>query len=167
MDSDEKQIDYEGLPHVSLIMPFSHAMENSQDLFKQLTSAVDNAEKELMIKYSQEQAILLIKKLHETIRDVKCSSNGKTLDIFVSLFSKKIYYFTPTKINFMPPVLVRDDQLNQKHNKKILLGSFLLLLIPHLLISVMPDPILFIIIRLKQITNLLTLILFNRVYIKR
>ena len=120
INSDEKQIDYEGLPHVSLIMPFSRAMENPKELFKQLTSAVDNAEKELMIKYPKEQAIPLIKTLRDTIRDVKCSSHEKTLAIFVSLFSKKVYYFTPSKIDCMPPVLVRNDQLIQKHNKKIL-----------------------------------------------
>lgn len=51
------------------------------------------------------------------IKDVECRSDENTLTIFVSLFSKKVYYFTSLKINYVPLVLVRNDQLTKALEK--------------------------------------------------
>lgn len=100
-----KKIDLVG-PRFSLVIPFSPAMNNPKLLFNLLKSAVDKAEKEISLKYSKEKAFPLIKGLRDSIKGIKRIPKEKTLAIFVSGFTKNIYYFTATKTPKMPPVLV-------------------------------------------------------------
>lgn len=103
--NSEKKIELEGA-HFSIIIPFSPAMVNPKLLFNLLKSAVDKAEKEIGVKYSIEQGRPLIKGLRDLIKEVKSIPREKTLAIFVSRFTKNIFYFTPTKRLNIPPVLV-------------------------------------------------------------
>lgn len=101
----EKQADLDD-PHFSLIIPFSPVMVNSKLLFNLLKTAVDNAEREIKVLYTLEQSLPLIKGLRDLIKDVKCIPKEKTLAMFVSSFSKKTYFFTPTKMLVMPSLVV-------------------------------------------------------------
>src|SRR5665213_1116068 len=98
-------------PHVSLIIPFNPEMTKPKGLINLLALAVDKMEYELKIKYPIEQSVPLIKRLRDTIQEVKSSTNEKTLAIFVSLLAKKICYFTPSnpKKAYMPAVLILPD----------------------------------------------------------
>ena len=102
----KKQMDFEGGPRFSLIIPFSPLMNSAKNLFEILKNAGDEAEEEINIKYSREQALPLIKMLRGAISDVKCNANEKTLAIFVTGVAKDIYYFTPTETLAMPSHLV-------------------------------------------------------------
>ena len=94
-------------------------MTEPKGLVKLLVSAADKMECELMIKYPKEQSVLLVKRLRDVIQDVKCSTDEKTLAIFVSLIAKRISYFTPSdsKKAYMPPVLVLHDNYNRMKTK--------------------------------------------------
>lgn len=93
-------------PHYSMIIPFSPAMRNPKLLLSLLTSAGEGAEENILRKYSKEEAIPLINTLRDALRGVANVPEEKTLAIFVTQFSKKVYYFTPTKNDKMPTVRV-------------------------------------------------------------
>ena len=105
----EKKNDLVG-PRYSILIPFCPSMGNLKLLFNLLKTAVDKAEKEILIRYSKEQGFPLIKGLRELIKGIKPVRNEKTLAIFVSEFSKKIYYFTPTKRDYMPTVYIQSKK---------------------------------------------------------
>lgn len=95
-------------PRYSLIIPFSPAMRNPKLLLSLLTSAGERAENDILLKYSKEEATPLINMLRDALREVANIPEEKTLAIFVSQFSKKVYYFTPTKNDKMPTVQVHN-----------------------------------------------------------
>lgn len=103
----QKDTEMEGQPRFSLIIPFSPAMRNPKLLLSLLNSAAERAEKDILVKYPKDQASPLINKLRDAIQEVESVPDEKTLAIFVSLSSKKIYYFSPTEREYMPPVLVQ------------------------------------------------------------
>ncbi|MEO7044888.1 MAG: hypothetical protein ABI091_06240 [Ferruginibacter sp.] len=111
---DEKLISMEDTPSVSLIIRFEPAMANPRGLSMILSAAAEKAEKDLMKKYSREQVTQLINGLREIIQEIQCSPNEKTLAILVSQFAKRVYYFTPSKNNHMPPYGIRDSELEKK-----------------------------------------------------
>lgn len=106
-------------PHVSLLIPFSPAMTKQPGLGKLLASAVDKAERDLMINYSPDRTNPVIKKLRHLIQNVKISRNEQTLALFVSPSSEKIYYFTPSHAgeHFLP-VLVQSSNKWDKNTTK-------------------------------------------------
>lgn len=115
---DEMLSDSKNLPRVSLIIPFRHEMTKQPGLVKLLVSAANKVEQSLMIKYSVERVIPVMKKLRHLIKDVKCRKDEKTLAIFVSPLSEKIYYFTPSKALRYLPVLVKKIIKWDKNPKK-------------------------------------------------
>ena len=102
----KKQIDFEGGPRFSLIIPFCPLMNCAKNLFEILKATGDKAEKEINVKYSRDHAVPLIKMLRGAILDVKCNTNEKTWAIFVTSSAKDIDYFTPTETLVMPSLLV-------------------------------------------------------------
>ena len=109
-NDDDKPIDLENVPHISIIIPFHPEISKPEGFFKRLALEAEKAEKELMRKYSKEQACPLVKKLLDAIKEVEFNTNGKSLAIFVSEVAKKIYYFTPSnRKEYMPPVLVKNN----------------------------------------------------------
>lgn len=116
---DETLSDFKNLPHVSLIMPFQREMAKQISLTKLLAFAANKVEKNLMIKYSVERVIPVMEKLRHIIKGVKCRKDEKTLAIFVSPLSEKIYYFTPSKTAFnYLPVLVQNKNKWDKNSKR-------------------------------------------------
>lgn len=91
-------------PRFSLLIPFSNAMKNPPFLIEILTAAVLKAEKEIILKNSKQNADYLIKNLRSVVKDLKSVPNEKTLAIFISKSSKKVYFFTPTKKLPIPSV---------------------------------------------------------------
>lgn len=106
----QKDTEMEGQPRYSLIIAFSPAMRNPKLLLNLLTTAGARAEKDILLKYSEDQASPLISKLRDAIHEVQSVPDEKTLAIFVSRDSKKIYYFSPTEREYMPPVLVQKQR---------------------------------------------------------
>ena len=105
-----KLADSENTPRVSLIIPFCPEMTKPAELAKLLASETEKAEQTLMKKYTEEEAVPVIKKLRLLTKKVKCSKDEKTLAIFVSPFAEKIYYFTPSQRVTNIPVLVKNDK---------------------------------------------------------
>ena len=102
----EQETDMEGQPRYSLIIPFSPAMRNPKLLLTLLASALHRAENDIRGKYSKDHASTLIEKLRDAMHEITCVPEDKTLAVFVSQFSKKTYYFTPTKRDYMPSARV-------------------------------------------------------------
>ena len=110
LPDDDMSNDFKDLPHVSLIIPFRSEMTKQRGLLKVLANSADKAEQDLMREYSNEEASPVMKKLRHLIQKVKCSKNEKTLAIFVSPSSEKIYYFTPSnESGSYIPVLVQNN----------------------------------------------------------
>jgi hypothetical protein len=97
----------EGLPCISLILPFEPNMNNEKGLFNLLTIAANKAELNLLNDYSEKQVAEVIKKLRKLILGVHCQPHEMTVCIFVSPLTGKVCYFTPTVLlkNYFPPVL--------------------------------------------------------------
>jgi hypothetical protein len=100
--------DEESLPRISLIIPYDQKMRSQSGLFDLLTAAADKTEKELMINYPEERVIPVIKKLRILIKGMVCRNHEKSIGIFVSPLTEKVYYFTLGSLskNYFPPVLV-------------------------------------------------------------
>lgn len=89
-------------PRFSLLIPYTAEMAQPKLLSNLLKSAGGKGEKEISIKYSKEQGFPLIQGLREVIRGIKHVPYNKTLAIFISRFTKNVYFFTPTKSLAMP-----------------------------------------------------------------
>lgn len=100
--------DQQNFPRVSLIIPFDSRMKKQPGLFNLLTTAADKTEKQLLVNYSKERVVPVIKKLRNLIKSMTCKSDQKTIGIFVSPHVEKLYYFTPSDPakDYLPPVLV-------------------------------------------------------------
>ena len=100
----------ESLPRISLIIPFESKMNKQPELFNLLSSKADKIEKDLMKNYPEKKAALVIKKLRHLIKGISPRRDEKSMGIFVSPYTEKVYYFTatdPSKIYF-PPSLVQN-----------------------------------------------------------
>ncbi|MEO8821261.1 MAG: hypothetical protein ABI374_10495 [Ginsengibacter sp.] len=76
-------------------------------LLRLLVISADKAEQDLMKNYSKEETTTVMEKLRHLIQNIKCSKDEKTLAIFVSPSSEKIYYYTPSNATgHYLPVLV-------------------------------------------------------------
>ena len=119
LKENTKMPDDETLPRISLIIPYDPKMKSQLGLFNLLTAAADKTEKELMINYPEERVIPVIKKLRCLIKSMVCSTHEKSIGIFVSPLSEKVYYFTPTNISedYVPPVLVQRDNGQKRYLK--------------------------------------------------
>ena len=106
----EPGMDLYSQPHYSLIIPFTIPMRNPKLLLNLLTCAGERAEKDILVKYTKDQAKPIIQNLRDALKKIQGISGEKTLAIFVSEFSKKIYYFTPTKRDYMPTVYVQSKK---------------------------------------------------------
>ena len=109
----------ESLPRISLVIPFDPKMRSQPGLINILTAAADKTEKELMINYPEERVIPVINKLRCLIKSMVCSSHEKSIGIFVSPLSEKVYYFTPKNLSedYFPPVLVQRDNGQKRYLK--------------------------------------------------
>ena len=98
-------------PRISIIIPYDRKSNKQEMLLNNLLLEADRIEKELMKNYSEEEASPVINKLRHLIQGISPGKEGKSMGIFVSPCTEKVYYFTatdPSQIYF-PPVLVRDD----------------------------------------------------------
>jgi len=92
-DYPEMPDDTESLPRISLIIPFELKMNKKTELHKMLTSAADKIEKELRENYPEEKALPVIKKLRRLIEHIHYEAHNKSIAIFVSPLTEKVYYF--------------------------------------------------------------------------
>lgn len=111
--------DRNNFPCASLVIPFDSKMKKQPGLFNLLTTAADKTEKELMVNYSKERVVPVIKKLRCLIKNMVCKVNEKSIAIFVSPLMKKVYYFTPSNPSkdYFPSVLVQHDKGQKRYLK--------------------------------------------------
>ena len=111
--------DKQNFPRVSLIIPFNSKMKKQAGLFNLLTLAADKTERELMVKYSKERVMPVIKKLRLLIKSMICKRDQKTIALFVCPHSEKLYYFTPSDPakDYFPPVLVARLDVRKNYMK--------------------------------------------------
>ena len=111
--------DIDSLPRISLIIPYDPKMRSQPGLYNLLTAAADKTEKELKLNHPEEKVIPVIKKLRCLIKNMVCSHHEKSIGIFVSPVSEKVYYFTPKNISedYVPPVLVQRDNGQKRYLK--------------------------------------------------
>jgi len=86
--------DMESLPRISLIIPFEPKMNKKSELLNVLSSAADKAETELKENFPEEKAMPVIIKLRRLIEEIHYEEHNKSIAIFVSPLTEKIYYFT-------------------------------------------------------------------------
>jgi hypothetical protein len=77
-------------------MPFETKMSQKTELACRLNTAADKIEKEVLAKYSKEQAMPVVKKLRQVIKDMNYSIHKQSIAIFVSPLVEKVYYFKYT-----------------------------------------------------------------------
>ena len=96
-------------PRISIIIPYDRKGNKPETLFNNLLLEADKIEKELMKRYPKEKASPVIDKLRHLIQNIPPGKEGKSMGIFVSPCTEKIYYFTPTDPSqtYLPPVLVK------------------------------------------------------------
>ena len=91
--------DDESLPRISLILPYELKMKNETTFNQLLTMRADESEKELLREFPEEKVSPVIEKLRNLIKEIHCPANGKSIGIFVSPVTEKVYYFSPTQLD--------------------------------------------------------------------
>lgn len=81
------------LPFISLITPFEPKMRVKTVLASGLDTAADNIQKELLEKYPEDQAMPVVKKLRNMIKDLNYNTRTKSIAIFISPLIEKVYYY--------------------------------------------------------------------------
>ena len=95
-------------PCITLIIPYEGKMKNKTHLDSVLSLKSDEIEKELLNDYPMETVSPLVNKLRTTLKTVRCAGQGKTIAIFVSPYTEKVYYFSPSHLeDFKLPSLVK------------------------------------------------------------
>lgn len=112
----EKSIDYSIMPdfencqpRITLLVTAKTRREHKSNLNKWLALKADKIEKDLLKNDCEERIAPLMTKLRNLIAGDFSKKEGKSLGIFVSPYSQKVYYFTttdPSELKF-PPVCVK------------------------------------------------------------
>ena len=79
-------------PTIVLVLPFHPLMDTKSDLEKKLTAALSAAEKELMERYSRDQALPVLERLRKSIRSLNYYTHKRSIAVFVSPVMEKIFY---------------------------------------------------------------------------
>src|ERR1017187_354754 len=86
----------EDLPFVSIIIPFQPKMNSKTGFEFVVNTAAGEAEKELMRNYPEEKASPVVKKMYLALKRLNCKLHSKSIGIFVSPLTEKVYYFNYT-----------------------------------------------------------------------
>ena len=97
-DSHENPAEIQAKPCITVIIPYEWKMKNKTHLDSLLTLKADETEKKLLNDYPRQTVLPLINKLRNIIKTVRCPSEGKTIAIFISPSSEKVYYFSPSHL---------------------------------------------------------------------
>jgi hypothetical protein len=107
-DSRENPAELQANPCITLIIPYESKLKNKTHLDSLLRLKADETEKELLNCYPMETVSPLVSKLRNMLKTVHCAGQGKTIGIFVSPSSEKVYYFSPSHLeDFRLPRLVK------------------------------------------------------------
>jgi len=115
----------EYLPCISLIMPFEPTMKLKTALAQNIKTATDKIGNELLQNYPPDEAIPLIEKLTELIKELNYNTHKKTIAIFVSALFEKVYYLdlpVTEKIMVNQSFEIRDLVYSKKETHKYLLA---------------------------------------------
>jgi hypothetical protein len=97
-DSQENPAEIQAKPRITVIIPYKWKMKNKTYLDSLLRLKADETEKELLNDYPRETVLPLVNKLRNIIKSVRCPGEGKTIAIFISPSSEKVYYFSPSHL---------------------------------------------------------------------
>jgi hypothetical protein len=95
----------ENFPSVSIMIPFEPMMNTTTGLHFKLAAAAAKEEKKLMQNYPENEALPVINKLHDLIRNLECNPRHMSVGIFVSPHASKVYYF-----NYSEPEIKNDNR---------------------------------------------------------
>jgi hypothetical protein len=90
----EVQIDVQYLPSVSIILPFQPVMTPKIELEHKVKMVASRVEFEIMSSYSKQQALPVIIKLRNVIRNLNYNTLQKSIAIFVSPIVEKVFYLS-------------------------------------------------------------------------
>jgi hypothetical protein len=98
----------EDLPFISIIIPFEPKMNIKSGFDTIINEVASRTEKEVMKRYSESEAILVIQKMNQLLQNLDPDKHKKqSIGIFVSPLLEKVYYF-----NYQTP----PDEINYKCN---------------------------------------------------
>jgi hypothetical protein len=81
-------------PTIVVVLPFHPLMVTKSDLDKKLTAALSAAEKELLSRYSRDEALPVIERLRKCIRSLNYYTHKRTIAIFISSVMEKVFYLS-------------------------------------------------------------------------
>jgi hypothetical protein len=90
----EVQIDVQYLPSVSIILPFQPVMTPKIELEHKVKMVANRVEFEIMSSYPKQQALPIIIKLRNVIRNLNYNTLQKSIAIFVSPIVEKVFYLS-------------------------------------------------------------------------
>ena len=95
-------------PRISIILTYELKMRNKEVLLGMLSARAERAEKQLLREFSEESVLPVICKLRNVIQTIQCPIHEKNIAIFISPYTEKVYYFTPSHLEkYKLPVLVQ------------------------------------------------------------
>ena len=112
------------LPCITLIMPFEPKMSLKKDLVYQLKIASEKIESEILGNYHREEALPVMKKLRQVIKDLNYHTHKISIAIFISPLIEKVYYLdlpVEEKIMIDDSFEIRDLIYSKKEIHKYLL----------------------------------------------
>lgn len=90
--------EYEIEPRISVVLPFNQKMKKQPELVAILTAEADKIEKKLLINFPEVKVEPVVKKLGNLITRIHSTPNGKSVGIFISSLTEKVYYFSPSHL---------------------------------------------------------------------
>jgi hypothetical protein len=107
------------LPAISIILPFEPMMSSKSELGLKLKLALGQVESHLMARYPSEKAMPALFKLNRVIDNINYNTHKKSIAIFVSPVTEKVYYLdirVEEKIVFDESFEIRDLIYSKKQN---------------------------------------------------
>ena len=123
LEEERKLIEGAGKPTVSIILPFGTKLGLKEDLQHKLKVSLQKIERELLKKHSPGMVENVIAKLQHILDNLNFDTHKKSIAIFVSPFTEKIFYLdveVEEKIAINASFEIRDLINNKKENKEYL-----------------------------------------------
>jgi hypothetical protein len=124
LEEEKKLIQNPGQPTVSVISPFEPKVISKLELLHKLKISLHHVEKELSRTYSHDKVKLVMGKLQHIIDHLNFNTHKKSLAIFVSPLTEKVYYLdveVEEKIAIDTTFEIRDLINNKKGGKEYLI----------------------------------------------
>jgi len=137
--NENELVGFNFMPAVTIMLPFNPKMSLREDIEHKLKIVVNKVSKQLRTDFPDETAIPVIEKLNRLIHELNFDTHKKSIAIFVSLATEKVFYLdTPIeeRIVIDESFEIRELVYNKKHtiqylilllgakNSRMFLGSY-------------------------------------------